>query len=217
MKVAEGIYLLGGAELDSNIYCVDNELLVDCGSGLFNEQILQQMENYRIDPGKIKMIVVTHAHFDHCGAIKEWKNITGGKVFIHKKDMAALETGEGTMADVYDVDYEGVSPDGLLREGEEIKTKNHTFKIIHTPGHTEGGVSLWDEENKILISGDTLFLRGFGRTDCPRGNKKALKESLEKLKKLEDEIEILLPGHGTPASKRNPHAKETIKETLCDI
>jgi len=216
MKIEKGIYLLGGAEFDSNIYCIDDELLIDCGSGAFTEDILAQMEEYGLNPKKIKMIVLTHAHFDHCGAIKEWKKITGAKVFIHEGDLMALETGDGVLAKEFDIEYEGVKANGLLKEGEEIKTNNYTFKIIHTPGHTPGSVCLWDEKNGILISGDTLFLDGFGRIDYPGGDEKKLIQSLKKIKKL-GEISVLLPGHGVPASKRNPYAKDAIKKILDKI
>ena len=216
MKIENGIYLLGGAELDSNIYCIDEELLIDCGSGIFTEDILAQMEEYGLNPKKIKMIVLTHAHFDHCGAIKEWKKITGAKVFVHEKDLKALETGDGVLAKEFDIDYEGVKASGLLKEGEKIKTKNYSFKVIHAPGHTPGGVVLWDENKKVLVSGDVLFLDGFGRTDYPGGDQKKLVESLKKIKKL-GEIEILLPGHGVPASKRNPYARDAIQKALDSI
>lgn len=213
MKVEDGIYLLGGAESDSNIYCIDNELMIDCGSGFFTNDILAQMEEYGIDPREIKLIVLTHAHFDHCGAVKEWKKITGAKVFIHEKDMKALETGDGVLAKEFDIDYNGVKPDGLIKEGEEIKTKRYTFKVIHTPGHTPGSICLWEPKKKILVSGDTLLPDGFGRTDYPGGDEKKLKNSLKKIKNLGD-IEVLLPGHGAPASKRNPYSRDAIKKIL---
>jgi len=216
MKIAEGIHLLDGAEFDSNVFCIDNELMVDCGSGFFIDETLAQMEEYGIKPKEIKMIAITHAHFDHCGGVKEWKEITGAKVFIHEGDRKALETGEGVMAEEFEAEYEGITADGILKEGEEIKTKNYSFKVIHTPGHTPGGICLWDEKKRILISGDTLFIDGFGRTDYPSGDEKKLKESLKKIKKLGD-IKILLPGHGAPASKYNPYAKDAIKKILDNI
>ncbi|MCD6367686.1 MAG: MBL fold metallo-hydrolase [Candidatus Aenigmarchaeota archaeon] len=215
MKIEDGIYLLGGAGDDSNIYCIDNELLVDCGSGLFTEQILAQMEEYGIDPKKIKMIVITHAHIDHCGAAGEWKKITKAKVFIHEKDLNALVTGENTLAEDVGIEYNGIEPDGLLKEGEKIKTKNYEFEILHTPGHTPGSVCLWEPKKKILISGDLIFLDGVGRSDLPGGNEKDLLKSLKKIKKLD--IQVLLPGHGAPASSKNPYAKDAIKKILSKI
>ena len=175
MKIENGIYLLDGAEPDCNMFCIDNELLVDCGTGFYIEETLQQMENYGINPKKIKHIVITHAHFDHCGAAKKWKKLTGAKVMVHEKDKESLETGENTFAEVFETKYDSAKADKVLEEGDKIETKNFSFRVLHTPGHTPGGISLWDEKNKVLVSGDNIFLDGIGRTDMPGGNEKELK------------------------------------------
>jgi len=216
MKLSEDIFLLDGAEADSNMFCINNEILVDCGSGFFIEETLGQMEEYFIDPKKIKTIIITHAHFDHCGGANEWKKITGAKIFIHEKDKEAFENGKGIQVEHFETEYESTKADKIIKEGDIFKTGKYNFKVIHTPGHTPGGISLWDEKNKILISGDTLFLDGFGRTDLEGGSEKELNESLKKIKKLGN-IEILLPGHGAPASKRNIYAKDAIKNALAGI
>ncbi len=216
MKIENDIFLVDGAEFDSNMFCINNEILIDCGSGFFVEETLGQMEEYGINPKKIKTIVITHAHFDHCGGAKEWKKITGAKIFIHEKDKNALETGEGTMNEEFEAEYQPVKADKILKEGDVIKAGKYSFKVIHTPGHTPGSICLWDEKNKVLISGDTLFLDGVGRTDIKGGSEKQLKESLKKIKGLGN-IDILLPGHGAPASKRNIYAKDAIKKALDSI
>ena len=135
---------------------------------------------------------------------------------MHENDREALETGKGTLVEEFEVEYEKVKTDGTLKEGETIGTGKYSFKVIHTPGHTPGGICLWDENNRILVSGDTLFLDGVGRTDIEGGDEKELKKSLQKIKKLGD-IDILLPGHGAPASKRNIYAKDAIKKALNSI
>ena len=216
MKIEDGIFLLDGAEFDSNMFCINNEILIDCGSGFFVEETLGQMEEYGIDPKKIKYIVITHAHFDHCGGAKEWKKITGAKILVHEKDREALETGKRVMAEVFGAEYTPVKADKVLKEGDTIKAGNYSFKVIHTPGHTPGSICLWDEKNKVLISGDTLFLDGIGRTDIEGGDEKQMKKSLKKIKALGD-IAVLLPGHGAPASKRNIYAKDAIKRALESI
>lgn len=216
MKVEDGIFLLDGAEFDSNVFCINNEILIDCGSGLFVQETLDQMGEYGLDPKKIKTIIITHAHFDHCGAVNKWKKITGAKILVHAEDKEALETGKGIYSEDFDGDYSPIKADKTIKEGESISTGKYEFKIIHTPGHTPGGISLWDEKNRVLVSGDTLFLEGVGRTDLDGGSEKDLKSSLQKIKKLGDII-VLLPGHGTPASKRNIYAKDAIKKTLDNI
>ncbi len=216
MKLSEDIFLVDGAEFDSNVFCINNDILIDCGSGLFFEETIEQLKEYGVNPKKISKIIITHSHFDHCGAAKKWKKLTGAKILVHEKDKEGLETGKDTMAEDFEIDYEKVKADSTIKEGDVIKTGSYSFEVIHTPGHTSGGVCLWDENNKILISGDTLFLDGIGRTDLPGGKENELKKSLGKIKKL-GEIEILLPGHGAPASKRNIYAKNAIKKALESI
>lgn len=215
MKLTNDIFLLDGAEPDSNVYLIDGELLVDTGSGLYIQETLDQMAEYGLNPKAIKLIVVTHAHFAHCGAIRELKRMTGARVAVHAGDLKALETGDGVFYDEDKIEYAGVKPDVLLKEGEMIRTKNYSFTVLHTPGHSPGSVCLWEARQKILVSGDILFLDGFG-DQIPTVDKKALHESLKRIKKLGD-IEILLPGHGAPAHRRNPYAKDAIKKALAQI
>lgn len=215
MKLSDNIFLLDGAEPDGNVFLIDGELLVDTGSGIYAKETLDQMAEYGLNPRTIKLIVVTHAHFAHCGAIKEFKKLTGAKIAIHGNDLKALETGDGVFYDDDAIEYGGIKPDMLLKDGETVKTKNYSFHVLHTPGHSPGSVCLWEANHKILISGDLLFLDGFG-DQIPTADKKTMAESLKKIKKLGD-IEILLPGHGAPAHKRNPYAKDAIKKALAQI
>ncbi len=84
----------------------------------------------------------------------------------------------------------------VLGKGEELTTKNYTFKVLHTPGHTPGSICLYDEKKGVLISGNTFFGFCIGRTDLPGGSEKDLFNSLKTLSSLS--IELLLPGHGEP-------------------
>ena len=86
---------------------------------------------------------------------------------------------------------ETVSPDSLLEEGDLIGN----FRVIHSPGHTPGSICLYNEEEGILFSGDTIFKNGYGRTDFPGGDQQTLFNSIRKLLQLPDET-MVLPGHG---------------------
>ena len=212
MRINENIVLVDGAEFDSNVYLINNEIMVDCGSGVFFEETLEQMEHYGLKLGKIKKVIFTHCHFDHVGAAPLWKKKIKVKFFIHENDREALEKGI-VGAEFFGESFEGFKVDGVVKEGDVIKTGSYSFQVLHTPGHSPGSIVLWEPEKGILVSGDTLFTDGWGRSDLPGGSKEKLMESLRRIKNLGD-IQILLPGHGVPASKHDIYARDAIKKIL---
>lgn len=213
MKVHDGIFLLDGAGMDANVYCINSKVLVDTGSGMFFEETMEQMDKYGIDKNKIKKIVLTHEHFDHTGAAQDMKEELDAKLLAHKD---ADVTEESSLSAQFDQDFEKPDIDGRLKEGDSIKAGEYNFEVIHTPGHSPGGISLWDSNLKILVSGDLLFLDGFGRTDIPGGDREIIKKSLKRVKDLGD-VKILLPGHGTPGSEHNIYEHGRIEEILSQI
>ena len=131
-----------------------------------------------------RYILATHGHFDHVTALPELleafkKGIFGQaplpQVGIHKGDVHHLKT----------------KPDILFEEGDILGP----FRVLYTPGHTQGCVSLFDEKSGILFTGDTMFQGTWGRTDLPGGNEEQLYQSLRRLLSLKGDI-IVLPGHG---------------------
>ena len=213
MKVAENILLLNGAGMDSNVYCIDNELLIDAGTGAFVEETVEQMDRLDIDKNKIQKIVLTHEHFDHCGAAQELKKNLGAKLLVHEN---VEFTEERTLSEVFDGDFEPPEVDERLQEDDLLETSTYSFKVLHTPGHAPGSIVLWDEERGVLVSGDLIFTDGFGRTDIPGGSEKKIKDSLRRVKNLGD-INVLLPGNGTPASEENIYDDGAIENILSQI
>lgn len=195
MQVFKGVMLTGGVGPDSNIYIVDNELMIDTGTGAYFQIIKENLENLGLHPTEIKSIVNTHCHFDHTGGDKKFRDICKAKIFIHKEDKKALEAGN-TMAEMFNEQPRSVTVDKTIKEGDMIKTKNFSLEVIWTPGHTPGSICLYDRKKKILFSGDTVFSDGIGRTDMRGGDAKAMKESLKKLSGIK--VDYLLPGHGMP-------------------
>ena len=127
---------------------------------------------------KVKYILITHGHFDHIGALEKVKKATQAPVGIHSSDAATLP----------------FPPDFYLKDGDLIQFGECTVKIIHTPGHTPGGVCMLI--GKHLISGDTIFPGGPGNTEIPGANRKHILNSIkEKLFPLPGDI-IIYPGHG---------------------
>ncbi|MFC2140234.1 MBL fold metallo-hydrolase [Candidatus Auribacterota bacterium] len=121
-------------------------------------------------------IVNTHYHIDHTNGNQEILKRTRAKLIAHEKE----------------IDYISPPPDIKVKDLDTIKLGKLEIKIIHTPGHSEGGICLLVENN--LFTGDTLFVEGAGRTDLPGGDSKTLYSSLEKLKKLDDDLTVY-PGH----------------------
>lgn len=133
------------------------------------ERILKEVEKHSL---KVKYIINTHAHFDHINGNKDLALRTGARIIMHEKSREKKDTSVG--------------------DGSIIEVGNLKIKVIHTPGHTPESVCLL-LDNKLL-TGDTLFVGGCGRSDFLESNPKELYRSLQKLMKLDEDIEVY-PGH----------------------
>jgi len=156
------------------------------------EEITSLIEELNL---KLKWILITHGHFDHTGGLKKLKELTGGIICIHPEDMFLFETGsESALFWGFKIDSPP-SPDRLLADSEEIRIGEHKIKVLHTPGHSPGGVCYYTED-KIFV-GDVLFSGSIGRTDLPGGDHRTLLNTIkEKLLTLPEETKVY-PGHGT--------------------
>ena len=156
--------------------------------------ILDRVKGLELD---IKIIILTHGHIDHVGALKAVKEATGAEMAIHTDDAKSLRGLRGWLQSflVPGLTYPlPPPPDRLLKDGDSINVAGLSFKVLHTPGHTPGGICLLGEG--IVFSGDTLFNYGIGRTDLPGGSYNQLLESIRtKLMTLPDDT-IVYPGHG---------------------
>lgn len=152
----------------------------------------------RILEANIKYIVLTHCHADHISATPEVKSALGGKVLIHSVERESLGHPEETLFENLGLRNRIIDIDSRLNDGDIIHIGKIEFKIIHTPGHTKGGICLYCASEKLLISGDTLFSGSWGRTDLPSSNFKDIIASISNKLMILPEDTIVYPGHGKP-------------------
>lgn len=144
----------------------------------------------------VAVVVLTHSHFDHLGAARELLRATGAPLAIHEADAPFVTDETGTGAVLFGYSDTAPAPDRLLREDDLIEAGALRLRVLHTPGHTTGGICLLAEGEGRLFAGDTLFAGSVGRTDFPRGDARALAHSIgTRLAPLPDET-VVHPGHG---------------------
>lgn len=142
----------------------------------------------------LEYIIATHGHPDHVCGNKKLQQASGAKIIMHTADVDFFEQPEvkGYFSML------GLEPsppvDIIVKAGDEIKIGNIVFQVIHTPGHTPGGICLYNEPN--LITGDTLFVGGLGRTDFPGGSHEELLSSIRNQLLILPPETIVWPGHG---------------------
>ena len=147
------------------------------------KKILEIVNKHNLN---IKKILLTHTHIDHIYGLKKFVKETDATVYVHKEEANKIKNI-------------GVNKIKIINDNDVINIGKIKVKVLHTPGHTPGSVCyLFDNK---LITGDTLFVENIGRVDLPEGNAKKMSESLKKLKKLNDNIEVY-PGHDY-GSKQN--------------
>lgn len=181
----------------SNCYIVGSEttkegIIIDPGAE--PEAILDAVRRLGLT---IKRIVATHSHLDHVMALREVKEATGASFAMHEAEsQSRMMQGMAKMmgAMMGSSGEAPPKPDELLKDGDTIEVGDLSFAVLHTPGHSPGGISLYG--HGVVFSGDTLFNFGIGRTDFPGCSYQKLMESIkERLMALPDDT-VVLPGHG---------------------
>jgi len=180
--------------LETNCYILGDEkskeaVVIDPGGDF--EEIEGELKKFQL---RVKYIILTHGHFDHTGALAQLKKATGADILIHSADAGMLSSAGRAQPFFMENAAEKCSPDRLLQEGDKIRFGEYSLEVLHTPGHTPGGISLVTD--KMIFTGDTLFCGSVGRADLPGSSYKKLIDSIQKKLLNKSDDYVVYPGHG---------------------
>ena len=180
-------------QLQTNCYLIESQghaLVVDPGDE--PERILRFIKDLNDEPTSI---VATHTHFDHVLGVDGVRKVTMTQFLIHPDDLPMLQSMQSRVRQL--MGFEVPPPpkvDGYVKDGDFLKVGDETIRVLHTPGHSPGSISL--SGKGFVLTGDALFNQSIGRTDLPGGDLETLIHSIkERLFKLDDET-VVYPGHG---------------------
>ena len=171
--------LIGG-NLESNGYIIYDREQGECfiiDPGYNGEKFIQIVNELGL---KVKGILLTHHHYDHVGGVDKIRKETGCPVFIHRMD-----------SDMYKRPV-----DVMLENGDLLMVGNEEIRVIHTPGHTKGGVCFYSAQSKTAFTGDTIFNVDLGRTDLIDGSTSEMEASIRNIIDLWGNDIMIYPGHG---------------------
>jgi hydroxyacylglutathione hydrolase len=162
---------------------------------------------------KLKQILITHAHIDHVGGALKLKRLTGAPILLNENDLPQLQMMDVQAGWLGIQTPEVAAPDSSLDDGQKVGLDRYPAQVIHTPGHTQGSVSLHFVPLKMVFAGDTLFAGSIGRTDLPGGNSRQLLDSIRTNLLVLPEETAVIPGHGPATTigterERNPFLQQ---------
>jgi hydroxyacylglutathione hydrolase len=185
-------------DFETNCYCLRaSENMQDCviiDTGLEETELLNFLEEKQLNP---VALVLTHGHIDHIAGLSALRRkFADVKVYIHKLDAELLSDPMSNLSFMSGSRFTTRPADFTVEEGDIIEQAGIRLQVLHTPGHTPGGISLYCPEDSVVFSGDALFADSIGRTDFPGGSMSQLTRGIkEKLLTLPEETKVL-PGHG---------------------
>lgn len=200
---------LSNGLLESNCYIVANNkeaVLID--AGVTGDNIKNMINESGIE---IKKIILTHGHIDHICCVNEIAKLFSADVYIHSDDMDMMDDNMMNLSNYIGMDFKLDVIINPLKHNQILSVGDFDYEIIHTPGHTKGGICI--KLNDMLFTGDTLFKKSIGRTDFFGGSLEQLKNSIkEKLFIMDDNV-VVYPGHGSSSlilheRESNPFLKE---------
>ncbi|NIR86580.1 MBL fold metallo-hydrolase [Candidatus Bathyarchaeota archaeon] len=172
-------------------------VIIDPGfeTDLEAKTVLKEIERRKL---RVRYIVNTHGHHDHTGGNGIMKRLTGAPILIHEYDAPMLTDSTKNLSMLFGLRTVSVSPpDRMLHDGDIVKVGDVSLRVLHTPGHSRGSISLLSAD--AVFTGDTLFAGSIGRTDLPSSSYEEIMLSLKKLATLPDPMRVY-PGHGSTST-----------------
>jgi glyoxylase-like metal-dependent hydrolase (beta-lactamase superfamily II) len=185
-------------EFENNCYIVrNNDSATEClviDTALDVRELPAFLDQHKLSPAAV---ILTHGHIDHIAGVNALrKKFPSILIYIHKLDSEMLGDADVNLSIMAGSSFTAGKADRLIDEGDTIDKAGIRLRVIHTPGHTPGGICLYAEKDGIIFVGDTLFAGSIGRTDFPNGDMKKLIEGIKhKLLVLPDDT-VVYPGHG---------------------
>lgn len=177
-----------------------------------SEKIISKINDLELH---IEYIILTHAHFDHVNALYDMKKYTGAKILVYKDDLDMLLGKVDNTSSMFNAKNKILDERDIIAIEDEfcLKVGNLSYEIIHTPGHTEGSIIIYVKEGNVILTGDTLFAKSYGRCDLATGDFEKMVNSLRKIfVKFDDENIIIYPGHNESSNLKK--VKKYIKLLL---
>lgn len=185
--------------MEANCYILYNPdkragLIIDPGAE--GSHLIKFIKQEKIS---INYIVNTHGHPDHIGANRKIKEHTNAPILIHQYDAPMLAKSGSVLSLIFPLESSSPLADTFIKDGDLIECAGMKLKVLHTPGHTPGGISLLIDDS--IFTGDTLFSGSIGRSDLPGGSPQVLLNSIKKILSLDENL-IIYPGHGPSTTVR---------------
>lgn len=196
---------LGLVSANCYIICDENTkvgAVIDPGD--FTSSLLKAISDSGME--ELKYILCTHGHFDHIQGVSRLKEkFPESEILIGEKDCVALNDSVVSLAASFGAPFFPCVADRVLKGGDKIDIGDIAFEIMSAPGHTEGGVMYYAKDQKAIFTGDTIFMGSIGRTDFPGGSITVLLNTLQKIKRLPEDVKIY-SGHGEATTVKHETA-----------
>jgi hydroxyacylglutathione hydrolase len=193
---------------ETNCYVLrSNELTEDCliiDPGMDADELIDYLYEHGLNP---PAVILTHGHIDHIAGLAQLRErFPDIKVYIHKLDDQMLSDAGSNLSGISGMSFRTEPADFFLEDNSRIEPAGIKLQVLHTPGHTPGGICLYSADDGLAFVGDTLFAGSVGRTDFPGGSMTQLVDGIKKkLFTLPDRTKIY-PGHGPATSIANEKA-----------